>query len=586
MAKKVNSSTLDDSVFARSVLDSQVARIAVLDANCIIIAVNEPWKKFATDNGASRETIEGIGIDYFATAGASGDPEVLTALDGIRQVLEHKSPVFSYEYYFDLPDGKFWFEMFVTPLKNKQGGVVVTHYSIDERKRAELLILQQRAHLNAIFHGAEEGIIAISSRNQIARINDPGLKILGLDKENVIGKQFGQLFDGELKVLDDHVNKTLKKGEITRDLRIEADLPAGYRVLFVNVRPLEVEGYDFHEALVVIRDKTRLYTLQREAENRLEQGELIGQSERMKDVYNLVKQVAPSKTTVLLLGESGTGKGIISSLIHKYSERKDGPFVAVNCAALSDTLLQSELFGHVKGAFTGAVANRTGRFQRANGGTIFLDEIGDITPAMQVALLRVLEEKQFERLGDTRTLTTDARVVAATNRNLYSRVQDGKFREDLFYRLNVVTVHVPPLRDRKDDIPLLADHFRVQLNKDMGARIEHIEPETMDLLQAHEWPGNVRELRNTMERAFIMCKDHTILPLHLPEEVLKVPGSPDQKERSPQQTVIYSRKRIDKATLLGKLEELNWNITHTARELGYTRQYIYYLMKKFKIESK
>ncbi len=583
------SSSLDHESFARSVLDSQIARIAVIDCNGKIIAVNEPWRRFATENGAGPDTVHGVGIDYFATAGASGDPDVQKALDGIREVLKGTREVFSQEYCFDIPEGKFWFEMFVTPLRMPQGGAVIAHQSIDERKRAELLILQQRAHLNAIFQGADEGIFAIASSGHIARINDPALKMLGLKREQAIGKTFASLIGGELADLDTHVRSSLHKGKSTRDLSLEVDLPVGFRVFLCNVRPLEVEGLDYYEALVVIRDISRLYALQREVEDQRSFGDLIGKSVRLREVNNLIIKVAPSKTTVLLLGESGTGKGIIASLVHKYSERKDGPFVAVNCAALSDTLLQSELFGHVRGAFTGAVNDRIGRFQRAHGGTIFLDEIGDISPAVQVTLLRVLEEKQFEKLGDARTLTADARVIAATNRNLYAQVQEGHFREDLFYRLNVVTIHIPPLRDRKEDIPLLADHFRIQFNRELGTRVEKISAETIHILQEHNWPGNVRELRNAIERAFIMSRGPVLLPEHLPrEEVQKHTPSGRSYTTSPAispplPVPFPVRRKIDREILEATLQQWSWNIVHAARALGVTRQYIYYLLKKFNL---
>ncbi len=579
----------DDLIFAHAVLDSQVSRIAVVDRNGVIIAVNEPWKQYARDNGASEAIAHGIGVDYLAItskAAEAGDEDALKAQQGIEAVLAGERELFKLEYHFDLPGGKLWFEMFVTPLQWDDGGAVIVHHAIDDRKRAEMLILQQRAHLNAIFQGVDIGVAAITGSGQIARINDPGLEVLGLSRQQCIGKRFDELYSGVLRLVQDFVQATLDAGTVTRDHLAEVDLPHGHKVLLINVRPLPLEGGETHEALVLLRDVTQLYTLQREREEHA-LGEMIGRSPRMRELSTLVKQVAPARTTALILGESGVGKGVVASLLHQYSERNEGPFIAVNCAALSDTLLQSELFGHVKGAFTGAVNDRVGRFQRAAGGTLFLDEIGDISPAMQVALLRVLEERQFERLGDTRTFTTNARVVTATNRNLFEKVQAGEFREDLFYRLNVVTLHVPALRERKEDIPLLVNHFRLQFNREMGSHVEEVAPETMRRLTERDWPGNVRELRNTIERAFILCNDSVLLPAHLPPATPSVAVEPSRTAPLPQQAKPKSRRRrrpMPEAELRASLEEHDWNITHTAETLGYTRQYIHHLMRKYGIE--
>jgi two-component system, NtrC family, response regulator PilR len=248
---------------------------------------------------------------------------------------------------------------------------------------------------------------------------------------------------------------------------------------------------------------------------------IVGRSDKMLDIFKLIEQIARTDSTVLVTGESGTGKEWVARAIHFYSLRRDRPFVALNCGALPETLLESELFGHMKGAFTGASANKKGLIEAAEKGTLFLDEIGEMTPMMQVKLLRVLQERKFRRLGGVEELEGAMRVIAATNQDLTRMVADGKFREDLFYRINVIPIPLPPLREREEDIPLLAEYFLTKYRDHMGKDIHGLSQETMDLLEAYEWPGNIRELENVIERAVALEKSQTILPESLPEHIFR-----------------------------------------------------------------
>ena len=248
---------------------------------------------------------------------------------------------------------------------------------------------------------------------------------------------------------------------------------------------------------------------------------IVGRSDKMLAIFKLIEQIARTDSTVLVTGESGTGKEWVARAIHFYSLRRDRPFVALNCGALPETLLESELFGHMKGAFTGASANKKGLIEAAEKGTLFLDEIGEMTPMMQVKLLRVLQERKFRRLGGVEELEGSMRVIAATNQDLNKMIADRKFREDLFYRINVIPIHLPPLRDREEDIPLLAEYFLAKYRDQMGKDIHGLSQETMDLLDAYEWPGNIRELENVIERAVALEKSQTILPESLPEHIAK-----------------------------------------------------------------
>jgi DNA-binding NtrC family response regulator len=239
---------------------------------------------------------------------------------------------------------------------------------------------------------------------------------------------------------------------------------------------------------------------------------IVGSGRAMREVYRLTRLVAPSRANVLLVGETGTGKELIARSLHRLSPRADGPYVRVNCGALSESLLESELFGHVKGAFTGAIDNKTGRFEAAHGGTIFLDEISSMSAKLQVKLLRVLQEHEFERVGESRTIRVDTRVIAATNQSLEEEIDAGRFREDLYYRLNVVPIHLPPLRDRREDIPDLARHFLERYSEENRRDAPALAENVLDALLAHDWPGNVRELENCMERAVVLCEGKRLTP--------------------------------------------------------------------------
>jgi len=240
--------------------------------------------------------------------------------------------------------------------------------------------------------------------------------------------------------------------------------------------------------------------------------QIIGRGESMRDVFDAARRVAPTRATVLLGGESGTGKGMLARAIHHHSERRDAPFIKINCSAIPENLMEAELFGYEKGAFTGAAQSHPGKFEQADGGTVFLDEIGDVPPPVQVKLLRVLQEREFERLGGTKTIHVDVRIIAATNQDLRAALEQGTFREDLYYRLNVVPINLPPLRDRKEDIPYLVDHFLEKLAQDTGREAIKMSPEAMEKLTAYHWPGNVRELENIIERTLVLARGDTIRP--------------------------------------------------------------------------
>ena len=300
---------------------------------------------------------------------------------------------------------------------------------------------------------------------------------------------------------------------------------------------------------------------------------LIGESHQMKEIYNLIHTVAQTNTTVLILGESGTGKELVAKAIHLNSKRKYFPLVTVNCGALPESLLESELFGHEKGAFTGAHYRRKGKFEMANGGTIFLDEIGTISNKVQVELLRVIETKQFTRVGGSETISSDFRVIAATNENLEQLVKEGRFREDLFYRLNVFNIQIPPLRERVDDIPLLADYFLKKYTTSMNKKITGISQEAMNFMLRYKWLGNVRELENAIERAVVICRTDKIQLEDLPFKISNNLLYNDLEDKS--------LSEVEKRHIALVLKENNWNISKSAEDLKIDRVTLYNKIKKY-----
>jgi PAS domain S-box-containing protein len=304
---------------------------------------------------------------------------------------------------------------------------------------------------------------------------------------------------------------------------------------------------------------------------------MVGRCPRMQDLMAKLPAIAASKSSVLLTGESGTGKELIAYALHAHSPRKHAPFVVVNCSSLSGGILESEIFGHVKGAFTHAYFDKPGRFERANGGTVFLDEIGEMSIATQVKLLGVLERGRFERVGSNDTVTVDVRVVAATNRNLEEAVQGGQFREDLYYRLRVIPIVLPPLRERTGDIPLLVNHFREKFNREMGKHITGMSPQCLTALSQYPFPGNIRELQNMMEHAFVCCDEDTIQFEHLPADLQRYVG--EHREW----TVSESLDALERQAICRSLEKSEWRLKEASQQLGIGRSTLWRKMKQFGI---
>jgi len=310
--------------------------------------------------------------------------------------------------------------------------------------------------------------------------------------------------------------------------------------------------------------------------------EIIGESKDIRDIQQMIRSVAPTTGRVLIRGESGTGKELVARAIHQGSLRKDKPFVEVNCAAIPEDLIESELFGHEKGAFTGAAARRRGKFELGDGGTIFLDEVADMSLRTQAKVLRVLEEQRFERVGGVETIEVDVRVLAASNKDLEQEIRAGRLREDLYYRLNVVPLSVPPLRERKEDIPLLVDHFLREFCEEYGRKEKKIGAEAMKLLVNYPWPGNVRELKNLIERLIIMVPSQTIGPADI-KNSLRPLALTEGADALKEDTLRAAREQFEKEYILERLRANNWNISRTAEKLGIERSNLHRKMKAYGI---
>jgi DNA-binding NtrC family response regulator len=331
----------------------------------------------------------------------------------------------------------------------------------------------------------------------------------------------------------------------------------------------------------VIEENT---TLKKQLDMRFGMGNVVGHDHRMLKIFDMIESVADTKATILITGESGTGKSLVARAIHRHSSRRDKPFVEVACGALPETLLESELFGHTAGAFTGATSDKIGKFAQADGGTIFLDEIGTSTAGLQVKLLRVLQEFEFEKVGGTETYHVDARVILATNENLVKLVGEGRFRQDLFYRINVINIELPPLRERLGDIPGLAEHFLKTTVEETGKKVLDFTPEALALLQQYRWPGNVRELQNVIERGVLLGKTDRVRPEDLPEDLLR--GGPINMAAVRGGSLKDALEGPERQIIFEVLESNHWNRNQTAEQLGINRTTLYKKMKRLGLEDR
>lgn len=447
--------------------------------------------------------------------------------------------------------------------------------------------------IRRIIDSMADGVFTMDNTGRIASWNSSMEKISGYTAEEAIGQTCALLNCSRCfgKTCPADINRCniLEKGSSgAKECRLlhkdGHDVPVIKHASVVRDDSGKVIGI-----VETITDVTELNEARKKAEEAsMKLGEIhrldniIGKSKAMTDVFTAVRLAAASEATVLIQGESGTGKELIAGAIHYNSERKEHPLVTVNCSALPESLLESELFGHIKGAYTGAIQSRTGRFEEATDGTLFIDEIGELSPFIQVKLLRAIQEREIQRIGESKTRKINIRIVTATHQDLQSMVAQGTFREDLYYRLNVFPIRIPPLRERKEDIPLLTTHFIQLFNAHTGKHIVDTSREVMRIFMDHRWPGNVRELENAMEHAFVLCNGDRIEREDLPEH-LRQPGRNTIPHPVAAPPMAGSREKLSKEQLITLLEDCSWSKAEVARRLGVSHTSVWKYMKKWEI---
>lgn len=430
-----------------------------------------------------------------------------------------------------------------------------------------------------ILDSIADGVFTVNADWRITSFNRAAEKITGVSRKEAIGQLCKDVLKADICEKSCCLRKTMKTGEPIVDKKIYIINAEGHRLtVSISTALLRNKKGALLGAVETFRDISIEEDLRKAINEKYSFEDILSKNHRMRQLFDILPDVAASASTILIEGESGTGKEMVARAIHNLSPRKKQPFVAVNCGALPDTLLESELFGYKAGAFTDAKKDKPGRFKTAENGTLFLDEIGDVSPSVQVKLLRVLQEKIYEPLGSTQSIEHNVRIITATNKNLEELVRERHFREDLFYRINVFKINLPPLRERMEDIPLLIDHYIARFNAIQKKNISGISEEAMSLLMSYTYPGNIRELANIIERAFILCKTDFIEKKHLPE-MLSLQKSPTDCGNQ------GSLQEVQTNYLLGLLRQNNWNRPKTAKQMGIHKSTLYRKLKALGIES-
>ncbi|HOU51347.1 MAG: sigma 54-interacting transcriptional regulator [Smithella sp.] len=433
---------------------------------------------------------------------------------------------------------------------------------------------------NIILDSIADGVFTVNKEWRITSFNRAAEKITGVPKEEAIGQLCKDVLKADICEKSCCLRTTMKTGDPIVNKKVQIIDADGRKFpISISTALLRDKKGVLLGAVETFRDISVEEDLRKAIKGKYSFSDIISKNHQMLQLFDILPDIADSASTVLIEGESGTGKELIARAIHNLSPRKRQPFIAVNCGALPDTLLESELFGYKAGAFTDAKKDKPGRFHLAENGTLFLDEIGDITPAMQVKLLRVIQEKTFEPLGSAKSIEHNVRIIVATNKNLEELVREEKFREDLFYRINVFRIKLPPLRERMEDIPLLCEHFINRFNALQKKNITGISHDAMPVLMRYSYPGNIRELANIIERAFILCKNGFIEKKHLPESLFTA------AEKKIDNDDATSLKDMEKTYLLKALEQNGWNCPQTARQLGIHKSTLYRKIKSLHITS-
>ena len=453
----------------------------------------------------------------------------------------------------------------------------------EELEERTIELIDQKNKLDAIFNSNIEGTFTIDNEWNVTSFNTSAEKITGYKKTEAVGKKCWDIFNSSLCRNGCHMEQTMQKGKPMIGNELEILNKSGKNIpIRVNSGILSNNKKESIGAVETFIDISEIRNLSAHLSEFFKYENIVGRNKDIAQIFSVLESVAQTDTSVLITGESGTGKELAARAIHLNSSRKTGPFIAVNCSAFVESLIESELFGHEKGAFTGAIKTKIGRFELAQSGTLFLDEIGDLSIAVQTKLLRVIETREFERVGGNKSIKMETRIIAATNKLLSEEISAGRFREDLFYRINVINIHLPPLRERMDDLPLLVNHFIQSFNNKFNKHIKQFSSEAYDLLMDYNWAGNIRELENVIEHSFVLCNGEVIqvecLPKRLRERSKKYISDTNSGTQK-------GFQEAEKDLIISVLKKNNWNRTKAAKELEIDPSTLWRKMKKHKIFS-
>jgi PAS domain S-box-containing protein len=478
----------------------------------------------------------------------------------------------------------------ITPIKRDENVLSVVFVFRDTKEMLSLAeeiqqktfeLIDQKNKLDAIFNSNIEGTFTIDNEWNVTSFNTSAEKITGYKKSEAIGKKCWDIFNSSLCRNGCHMEQTMQKGKPMIGNELEIMHKDGRNIpIRVNSGILINNKNENIGAVETFIDISEIKNLSEHLSDIFKYENIVGRNKEIKQIITVLESVSQTDSSVLVTGESGTGKELAARAIHINSPRKTGPFIAVNCSAFVESLIESELFGHEKGSFTGAIKTKIGKFELAKGGTLFLDEIGDLSLSVQTKFLRVLESREFERVGGNKTIKVEARIIAATNKHLSEEISSGRFREDLFYRINVINIHLPPLRDRMDDLPLIVNHFIELFNKKFNKEIRQFSSQAFDILMEYEWPGNIRELENVIEHCFVLCNGNIIqvecLPKRLREQKKIVTTSSNAIKKN-------GFKDVERELIISVLEKHNGNRSKAAKELNINPSTLWRKIKKLGI---
>ena len=588
--KAVEEALREGARLYRAVVEDQTELICRYTPGGELTFVNNAYAKFF---GVDEDDV--IGKQFFPQQAGDERRNVRAWLKeaGERQVFDREQRVQRF-------DGRERWVMWTNrAILNPRGEVLeiqAVGRDITERREAEQALMQAtaekeqyRLNLEATFRSIPDAIITVDSEFRVIATNSAAGTLLGVDRERAGTARLDELLPHKGNPCVGVLKQVLRTRKAVHGFEAELDLPSlGERMVELNCTPLIDQEQRHTGAVLVCRDVSRIADLEKRLHERHGFRGIIGRSSSMQDIYKLLEQLSSLDSIVLILGESGTGKELVADALHYGGSRAGNPLVKVNCSALSENLLESELFGHVRGAFTGAVRDKVGRIQAAQGGTLFLDEIGDISPLIQLKLLRFLEQKEYERVGESQTRSADVRIIAATNVNLLGAVRSGAFREDLYYRLNVMPVRLPPLRERQADIPLLAEHFLEIFSSQFGKRFDRLSEEVLDLFMKYGWPGNIRELRHILEHACILSPGGEISLKHmradLVEQMRASTPAPFAAPVAGEPVAAAPSRRADRQAVAEALERCGGNKARAARLLGIHRATLYRKLSAWGLE--